>query len=126
MIKKKASKHSSCRRHQRKTVTQIRSFLEKINESQTAKINFEKSPKPALKIGSFLSCLTFLFQIFPEDLWITRPIHIRDREVVCNDLLSVDCGIDSIFVSISHEMLKTVGEQYPINRLGMCKIGKFT
>lgn len=61
------------------------------------------------------------FKIFPEDLWITRPIHIRDREVVCNDLLSVDCGIDSIFVSISHQMLKSVGEQYPINRLGLTK-----
>ena len=58
------------------------------------------------------------FQIFPEDLWITQPIHIRDKEVVCNDLLSVDCGIDSVFVSISHDHLKAIGEQYPVNRLG--------
>ena len=60
----------------------------------------------------------YVVQIFPEDLWITRPIHIRDKEVTCNDLLSVDCGIDSVFVSISHKMLKNIGEQYPIDRLG--------
>ena len=81
---------------------------------------FLKIPKTRFEI----SLIKLLFQIFPEDLWITRPIHIRDREVVCNDLLSVDCGIDSIYVSISHDMLKTVGEQYPINRLGMCEIAK--
>lgn len=60
-------------------------------------------------------------EFYPEDLWITRPIHIRDHEVVCNDLLSVDCGIDSVFVSVSHTMLKAIGEQYPTERLGLSK-----
>ena len=40
---------------------------------------------------------------------------------MCNDLLSVDCGIDSVFVSVSHTMLKAIGEQYPTERLGLSK-----
>jgi len=45
-----------------------------------------------------------------EDLIITRPIHTRDYESVCNDLLSVDCGLDSISVSVSHKHLASVGD----------------
>ena len=64
------------------------------------------------------------FELFAEDLMVTRPIHIREHEVVCNDLLSVDCGIDSIFISVSHTMLKAIGEQYPIERLGLTQTCK--
>lgn len=64
-----------------------------------------------------------LYTIRAEDLLITRPIHTRDYESVCNDLLSVDCGLDSISVSISHDHLASVGEngKFYASRLSLMK-----
>lgn len=56
------------------------------------------------------------------DWMITRPLHSRDYESTCNDLLSIDCGLDMISVSISHLHLKSIGEienKFPRQRLSL-------
>lgn len=70
-----------------------------------------------------------------QDFMITRPIHTRDYESTCNDLMSVDCGLDAITVSISHLHLKSIGEvvgKFRPTRLSLMKscanytLGEFT
>ena len=48
-------------------------------------------------------------------------MHTRDYESVCNDLLSVDCGLDSITVSVSHLHLENIGlhDKFKVSRLSV-------
>ncbi|CAG5108379.1 Oidioi.mRNA.OKI2018_I69.chr1.g3767.t1.cds [Oikopleura dioica] len=83
--------------------------------------NSENPVESATACGAPVKQLSNAQSWSPAELLITRPVHTRDYESVCNDLLSVDCGLDSITVSVSHLHLETIGlhEKFKVSRLSV-------
>jgi len=89
---------------------------------QKFRISNEESPiESATACGAPVKQLSNALSWSPAELLITRPVHTRDYESVCNDLLSVDCGLDSITVSVSHLHLENIGlhDKFKVSRLSV-------